>query len=361
MLNTIVLPLDGSPLAERAVPYAAALARRCGARILLVEAASGDVLHDWTPGAPDVPTVERADDNLDATVRRLGRDGVTAEAQISYDGPVRAVLDAVRHRHAGMIVMSTHGRSGLGRMVYGSIADQVLRLAEVPVLLVPATTDHAWAVDRPLSLLVPLDGSEWGEAVLGVLDSLPLATAPGAEIRLLRVLEPPVIPLYGDGYVDVAFDEIAERAVALTYLTSVAADLAECGYTAHVDVVLGSAMSTIANMARDRDIDLIVMATHGRSGVSGDVLGSVTAATIQRTGVPILLTRPVPVQPEPSAEPEQVRQASAARPMIMALSAAELDLVQTGLKLLLAASEREEHDAAPIRAILARLSRAEAD
>ena len=71
--------------------------------------------------------------------------------------------------------------------------------------------------------------------------------------------------------------------------------------------------------------------------------------------------RVLSVQPEPERRPEQVTQASAARPLVMALSAGELDLVETGLKLLLAASEREEHHAAPIRAILARLSRAEAD
>jgi nucleotide-binding universal stress UspA family protein len=304
--------------------------------------------------------------NLDATARRLGNDGVTAEAHISYDGPVRAILDAVEHRDAGIIVMSTHGRSGLGRMVYGSIADQVLRLAEVPVLLVPATADHAWPTDRPLLLLVPLDGSEWSESALGALDTLPLARTSGAEIRLLRAIEPPVIPLYGDSKSDVPFDEIAERAVALSYLTSVAARLAERGYTACVDVVLGSASATIADVVHDRDIDLIVMATHGRSGLSRAVLGGVTAATIQRASVPILLTRPIRVQIEAATEPGQVTpdselECTEARPVVLSLSAGERDLVQTGLTLLLAASEREEHHAAPIHAILARISHADSD
>ena len=61
---------------------------------------------------------------------------------VSHEDPVAAILDAAQLHRADLIVMSTHGRSGLGRMVYGSVADQVLRHAEVPVLLVPATADH---------------------------------------------------------------------------------------------------------------------------------------------------------------------------------------------------------------------------
>ena len=112
------------------------------------------------------------------------------------------------------------------------------------------------------------------------------------------------------GYVDVQFDEEAERAGALSYLNGVAARLAERGYTTRVEVAVGSSAATIANVVHDRGVDLIAMATHGRSGLARALLGSVVTATVQRAGVPVLLTRPAEVRTCAGAD---TRAASTAR------------------------------------------------
>jgi nucleotide-binding universal stress UspA family protein len=236
----------------------------------------------------------------------------------------------------------------------------------VPVLLVPATADHTWPADRPLKVLVPLDGSGWGEEALVALEMLLPFGSSGADLLLLRVMEPAVYPLYGDGYVYVPFDEEAERAGALAYLGGVAARLAERRCTTRVEVAVGRSAATIANVARDRGVDLIAMATHGRSGLARAVLGSTATATIQRAGVPILLARPSGVQKaravEPGlAEPVGEQESTEARPVTLILTVGERALVKSGLELLLAGSEREEHQGAPIRSILARIADAASD
>src|SRR3954471_5086086 len=132
MVKTIFLPLDGSALAERAIPYAASIARRSGARVVLVEAVLAHTLPGIDPSDAQLDVTDRAQGSLRTAVTRLEAAGVEAEPHGYYDDPVHAILDAASRERADLIVMSTHGRSGLGRMVYGSVTDQVLRRAVMP-------------------------------------------------------------------------------------------------------------------------------------------------------------------------------------------------------------------------------------
>jgi nucleotide-binding universal stress UspA family protein len=329
--------------------------------MVLVEAVQPRARSNNDLDAGDSEPTWPADENLLLAAYRLRADGLTVTAHVSHQDPVAATLDAAQLHHADLIVMATHGRSGLGRMVYGSVADQVLRHAEVPVLLVPSMIDHTWPTDRPLTVLVPLDGSAWSEAVLGALDTLLPFGPSGADLLLLRTIDPPFAPPYGDGYIYAPSNEEAERAGALSYLDGAAARLAERGYTTRVEVTVGRSSTTIASVARDRGVDLIAMATHGRSGLARAVLGSTATATIQRAGVPILLTRPtearsaqepMPEQPTPVVDQPRTDDTS----VMVLLTPGERDLVQSGLEQLLAGSEREGRQAAPIRAILARIA-----
>src|SRR6185437_9541673 len=100
--------------------------------------------------------------------------------------PVEAILDATRHVEADLIVMSTHGRGGLSRMLYGSVADQVLRRTTIPVLLVPSIVEHAWPAQGPLSLLIPLDGSALAAEALQSAELL--TESFGAKLTLLQIV-----------------------------------------------------------------------------------------------------------------------------------------------------------------------------
>ena len=298
MLKTILLPLDGSTLAERALTYAAVLARRCEAKIVLLEAVQAHTLPGVDPSNAQVELTNRAEEYLKTAAGRLGADGITTETHVYYDDPVHAILDAARRHQADLIVMSTHGRGGLGRMLYGSVADQILRRATMPVLLVPSIVEHTWPAEGPLSLLIPLDGSELAAEALQSADLL--TESFGSKLTLLRVVQPAVYPLYGEGYAYVPFDQDAELADARQYLEDQAARLGETGSRVDTQVAVGEPARVIGEIAREQNVDVVVMATHGNGGLSRLILGSVATATLRHTTAPLLLVRPAAMhQAEP--------------------------------------------------------------
>lgn len=288
MLETIVVPLDGSALAARALPYARALAGRAHGTLVLVRALPGQ----------DADAAQ-AEAKLGRAAEPLRAEGLTVEADISYDPPVQAINEAVRSRGAGLIVMSTHGRSGLGRWLYGSVADQVLRQAAAPVLLIPPGCPDAWPQGRPLRLLVTLDGSTLAEQALP--PAREVARAVGAsEVALLRVVEPPNYSAYGaaEAYAYLPVDIEAELAEAGDYLRQLAGTLE--GGAAHLELLTaqGRPAASIVETARERGSDLIAMATHGRGGLARLVLGSVATEVLQTARVPLLLCPPAGVREE---------------------------------------------------------------
>ena len=284
MLRTILVPVDGSALAWRAVPYATRLARAARARLIL--------LHATSPGGPEQPSPFE----LTAMADGLRQSGISVEAvvyRVYHDDMARAICDAARERAADLIVMSTHGRGGLGRWLYGSVADAVLRQAEVPVLLVSATCDHSWPTNRPPRLLVPLDGSEI--AVGALKPAAELAGSLRAELLLLRVIDSAAYPyLWSDA--STWKDPEPDTAEARQQLEQLAEPLRAIGRTVEVLTVFGSPTAVIASVADERGVDLIAMATHGRGGLARLVLGSVATATLQRASVPLLAVRPVAVR-----------------------------------------------------------------
>ncbi|MBI3976961.1 MAG: universal stress protein [Chloroflexi bacterium] len=288
MFATILVPLDGSSLAERALPYAVPLARAMGGHLVLVRAVAAHTFPGTDPTEAQVALTQQAESDLTAVAERVRADGVEAESVVYYDDPVSAILDAARRREAKLIVMSTHGRSGLGRWIYGSVADQVLRRAEAPVLLMPATADRRWS-GGARRILVPLDGSDLAEEAL--ILAAELARGLAAELYLLQVVEPPT-SAYAEGYAFTEFDPEPELVGARRYLEGCAVGLRAAGRNVTVQSVLGQPAQAVATIAREQSADLIVMATHGRGGLARLVMGSVATGILQRSTVPLLLVRP---------------------------------------------------------------------
>lgn len=297
MYRTIVVALDGSPLAERAVPGAAAIAGAAGARLVIVRAV-GPRPHrtDAERGAE----AERYLHTVRADLVELAPDRIEA---VLYGGDAtEAILAEVRLRQADLVVMSTHARSGLGRWLHGSVADEVLRHAGVPVLLVPTSgptsgptsVPPAWASGTTHRILVPLDGSSLAEEVLPA--AAELASVLGADLVLLGVLVPHATSTGGED-VYVAEDPGTDLAGAVAALDRVAAPLRARGLAVRVRVDVGEAAPTITWTARDVQASIIAMATHGRSGPARLVLGSVATGTLQRADVPVLLVRPQAMHP----------------------------------------------------------------
>ncbi|MGH7619220.1 MAG: universal stress protein [Gemmatimonadaceae bacterium] len=294
----ILVPLDTSALAERALPSAAAIATAAAAteiRLLLV--------HEPKPsgGYPDAPwnacrsAMERTylDDKMrDVRAHFSG----TVVTQYAVGAPVQTISDIVVATAPDLVVMTTHGRTGLSRAWLGSVADGVMRSVGVPVLML-RPGNPAGASPGPFSrVLVPLDGSSAAEGALNM--ALSLASS-GATLVLARIVHPiPFVLAAGDGYGMTAVTDPeatgAAVAAAKEYLAKVAAGLAQRNVTAveqHVEVRDQAAPALLA-LADACKVDLIAIATHGR-GSARFILGSVADKVLRGSTIPLVLARRV--------------------------------------------------------------------
>jgi nucleotide-binding universal stress UspA family protein/predicted transcriptional regulator len=298
MARKLIVPLDGSELAEAALPWAAHLARIHGFSVVLarairwpVMAASpmgGDYLTPQMYG--DILAAERgeATDYLDRVRGRLARDGVAAEAAIREGDAADGILDLAAETDAYAIVMATHGRGGMTRVILGSVAERVLQQATVPVLLVRAGTAQEArqpALDR---LLVPLDGSPLAELALELARDL----APtGGTLVLVRVEEPVVRAVGGGATAETVLDEVATQRVAdqaEEYLRQLAGSIAD-GLEVVTEARVGPPADEILEATDAHYAGLLVMSTHGRTGPARWLLGSVADQIVRRFDGPVLL------------------------------------------------------------------------
>jgi nucleotide-binding universal stress UspA family protein len=138
MYQRILVPLDGSSLAEGVLPHVQALAKHLGAELVLLRVAFTHIFPGADPIQAQVTAVQEAEDYVSSLATRLQGEGVKAEGKVRYGDPVEEILDHVVWDHIELIAMATHGRTGLSRVVMGSVAEHVLRRTSVPMLLLRA-------------------------------------------------------------------------------------------------------------------------------------------------------------------------------------------------------------------------------
>jgi nucleotide-binding universal stress UspA family protein len=302
MYRTILVPLDGSILAERALPYAQRLAAAADGRLVLLwvvreppASAAGDPLREVAPRR-----------EAEAYLRGLAeRQGATPVDPVVLEGAAaQTILGEVPRRGIELVVMSTHGRSGLGRWLYGSVADAVMRHAGVPVLLVPAMSAiGGWPTDRAPRILVPLDRSPLSEAVLPPAGEL--AEPFDAELILLSVTPQLVTAdMYGTAYL--GYDIDADREERRRYLEGVATRLRAAGRAVRIRDGFGPVAAVIGDVAREEGVDLIAIATHGSGGATRLLMGSVATGVVQGATVPVLVVRPAEVRRHEAPPAEQL-------------------------------------------------------
>ncbi len=308
MYRSILVPLDGSAFGEHALPLALGLASRTQAELHLVHVhtpVAGVEFEAITPyrfegmGEYDEDRETAGAENryLESLAERLARTGVnTTTALIS--GPTTAALLAhSRSWRPDLLVMATHGRGPVDRARFGSIADPLVRRSTVPVLLVRGRDGQGGSLEEALHVrrvLVPLDGSTLAEEVLP--HAVGLAHLLGAELLLLRALIPTMSPALTFSGTGTDFTRTAERASdAEAYLADLADELATGGMNAAVRVEDGpDAADTIVRVAEEEPETLIAMATHGRSGFTRMMLGSVTDRVVRAAQTPVFIRRPTP-------------------------------------------------------------------
>jgi nucleotide-binding universal stress UspA family protein len=200
--------------------------------------------------------------------------------------PAEAILSYVEEHEVDLVVMGTHGRRGLQRLLIGSVAEEVLRRAPCPVLTVryDEGVPSAWNVRN---ILAPVDFSE--ASTSAVRHAKELALTYGAQISLLHVVEEVMYPsAYGMEMADVPGPDVIERVEE--GLAELARD--EIGYEhVLVESKIGYAPSTILDYIEENDVDLIVIATHGRSGIERLLLGSVTERVVRRASLPVFVIK----------------------------------------------------------------------
>ncbi|HKP51346.1 MAG TPA: universal stress protein [Chloroflexia bacterium] len=320
MDKCILVPLDGSALAEMALPHAVALARTMSKELILVRVVPMPLAYNQAIWGAPVPTsvweiseeeAKSAREHLARTAEKLDHLNIEVHTQVLEGDPAAMIIAyAEQHPRVATIAMSTHGRSGLGRWFFGSVAEKVLQAAPVPLLLVRAAESESARAPRALdearydTILVPLDGSPLAE--LAVEPAQHIAATTGAKLILISaVVGPPVVPeLITSAEERTLWDQEIEW--QSSYLGEVKARLLAEGLEADSRVVSQPPAEAIVQMSERGHADLIVMSTHGRGGLQRLWLGSVAIKVVRGTGLPVLLVR----AKERVASPELQHQAA---------------------------------------------------
>lgn len=287
-MNRLLVPLDGSPLAETILPVVEEWAREEPAQVVLLRSVQEPPLLARDCGETAAPDASEVEAYLRVVADRLERRGLPqVRWVVRRDEPAAAIAQAAAGEGAEMIAMATHGRGGLSRLFLGSVADAAVRAARVPVLLIRGQS--AWKPWATGKILVPLDGSEQSECILPIVERL--GARRERTIILLKVLE----PLPATARVEAAIPPEAflglQPEEAQRYLDKVAEHLKDRGMRPECAVVFGRAPGMIAAYAGGERVDLIAMATHGRTGLRRLLFGSVAAGVLRSAPVPVLLLK----------------------------------------------------------------------
>lgn len=328
MFRRILVPLDSSKRSEKAIPVAAHIARASGGTIVFVEVVFppvefGTYTEDRTvalkPGAfhrREEAVAKYLEGITAAYANELA--GINTELDLTSGAASPEIYEAARLEAVDLIVLCSHGETGLKRWVFGSIAQEAVRHSPVPVLIL---NEHGMIPpmqqDYPLRVLVPLDGSALSEAAI-----LPAAYLVAAlsgslqnELHLFRVVDLP--PAYGrmksQAHIsDLVHDEAVHEAEQ--YMKSVteryAKDLAVFNFQVSSFVVdstnvagtITHESAQIRDVATSTGYDLIAIATHGRGGLLRRLMGSVTEELLGTTKLPMFIVRPQQMQAEAEGE-----------------------------------------------------------
>ena len=303
MYRSILVPLDGTAFGEQALPLARALAKRTGSSLHLVHVhtpgAASSPIEGAAPGRSGPRPVSQVEDRayLDRVLGRLAAQGTApGDAQV-LDGPIgRSIAESAHSAGVDLVVMSTHGRTGLGRLWHHDVAGYLTRHLTAPILAVPVVdaSPAPASVTELRQVVVPLAGRP--RNAITVDEVATFCEATGAAATLLRVIDPPMevgYTLLGQDahvnhYLLEDLDDEARRE-----MESAAAELRARGVAVEVAVAHGfNTPDAIVSFARESGADVIVMETHGLGTVRHLFASSVAEDVVHGSHVPVLLHHP---------------------------------------------------------------------
>ncbi|MFB6098965.1 MAG: universal stress protein [Salinibacter sp.] len=294
-LNSILFPTDFSSVAEDAFGHAAHLALQTGATIYVFNVLTPDEDEESNPMdfLPVTPADEDAAENTPP--QRMEVQTVTQErgtvpvvyTQTDSSSPESAIVNHATEHDIDLVVMGTHGRKGVDRLLSGSVAEEVVRQAPCPVFTV--LSREGTRADTPIDrVLVPVDLSEQSPLVID--HATALATAYGAPLDLLHVVEEAAFPTaYGMDPLTPSQPDVQER--AREALETLVAEIDDFSGTINTHVLAGYAARDIVDFAEEHAADLIVMATHGRTGLQRFLIGSVAEKVVRSAPCPVFTVK----------------------------------------------------------------------
>lgn len=312
LTHPILVPLDGTDVASGILPYVSQFAKRANVPLVLLTAVDANAIDYPVSAMSAVPPSAggpmviyrsqfeessrvHAQDSLHRVAARLKGDGIETKSIATIGDPAEEILRASEEEGCGLIAMSTHGRNPIGRSILGSVTDKVIHASNIPVLTVtPERAKKYQEEGAPLTtIVVPLDGSELAQRALPYVEQL--ARILSMEVLLARVVrtEYPTYTHTDLGFRVPEFKEEVNRE-AIEYLEQVAQHLRDKGLTVRSQLLTGSAARTLLNLAHETSQNLIAMTTHGRTGLSRWMMGSVASTLVRRSGAPVLVIRPQP-------------------------------------------------------------------
>lgn len=310
MFKRILVPLDGSPRAEQALPVAACIAHASGGSIHLLQVLALVTGYDGSMTPVLFATEQSAELEMAESTSYLKTiaaspmlAGIRTTTEVVFGLPAQYILAASEAQESDLVVMCSHGRTGFARWALGSVAYTLSHESKVPILVLREKAAPLLSADttRPIRALVPLDGSELSEAALTPAAQLVTALSAPAQGSLHLTQ---IVKLFQataqEGFVSELNDQARQR--ARTYLTQVTERLQltmkELSLTSSVEIEQ-DVSSALIRVAEHKDggkevggCDLIAISTHGRGGLERWVMGSVTERLLTSTKLPMLIVRP---------------------------------------------------------------------
>jgi nucleotide-binding universal stress UspA family protein len=292
MYDTILVPTDGSEGAEAAARHGLNLATAFDSQIHLLsvvdERSYSSALADLDPTIGEQREVfeQQATEAVDHLEELVSESSVTCHTEVEDGIPHEAIQSYLAEHDIDLVSMGTHGRTGLDRLLLGSVTERVVRTSDVPVLTTRHEPDDRSSYDR---ILIPTDGSESATAALD--HGIAIAHRFDATVHALSVVDiNAVAGAYDAGpgipHLLESLEEGCEQAVA-----AVEDECENRDVDIVTDVVQGTPYRAIREYADDEGIDLITMGTHGRTGLERYLIGSVTERTVRTSDVPVLTVR----------------------------------------------------------------------
>jgi nucleotide-binding universal stress UspA family protein len=290
MYKRMLVPLDGSPLAEQVVPYARHLADKLDMEIVFLHVCAEN----------QSPSRFMCQSYIDHVAELAG--AKKASGALVTGDPAAAIIKYADENFIDLLMLGTHGQSGFGRWTTGSTAHRIISTAKMPVLLIPAEVADKVKLSRwPQNILIPLDGSSVAEAIIPHVKLLTRGSTE-TNITLLKICEPPdILADYPEAIMSLPWEEHVKRATASVqhtcglYLDEVKNHFRAGSVEISSEVILGEkddVAGEIAAFAGAHDGDLIAMSTHGRSGLSEWPFGHVTDKLVRTLNIPLFLFKP---------------------------------------------------------------------